>query len=335
MSSGVVIETVSDKEAGARLDRWIKRRVQISQGQVEKLLRTGQVRVDGARARANTRLETGQEVRLPPFSPEDYRGGGAAGRDDKPGAISPRDAAMIRDMVLYQDDDLIALNKPAGMAVQGGTRQGKHIDGLLGALADGDERPKLVHRLDKDTSGVLVLARHPRAAAELGELFRSRDMDKVYWAVTVGVPNPRAGQLRSWMVKGTGPGEDREKMQPGRQGQDGARHAITDYATVSTAGQKAAWVACKPLTGRTHQIRFHLMELGCAILGDGKYKTEREVPGGVGRGLHLHARAIIIPREHGRDIEIIAPLAPHMAETFNALGFLEEEAGGHLLEPFA
>lgn len=333
MSSGVVIETVSDKEAGSRLDRWIKRRVQISQGQVEKLLRTGQVRVDGARAKASTRLEAGQDVRLPPFSPEDYRGGGA--QQTRSEAVSARDAVFIRDLVLYQDDDLIALNKPAGIAVQGGTKQGRHIDGLLGALAEGEERPKLVHRLDRDTSGVLVLARHPRAAAELGELFRSRDMDKVYWAVTVGVPNPRAGQLRSWMVKGMGPGEDREKMQPGRQGQEGARHAITDYATVSNAGQKAAWVACKPLTGRTHQIRFHFQELGTAILGDPKYNTEREVPGGVGKGLHLHARGIIIPKESGRDIEIIAPLPSHMAETFEALGFLEEEAGSQLLEPFA
>ncbi|MEL6663799.1 MAG: pseudouridine synthase, partial [Pseudomonadota bacterium] len=151
---------------------------------------------------------------------------------------------------------------------------------------------------------------------------------------TIGVPNPRAGQLRSWMVKGQGPGDMREIMVPGRQGQEGARHAITDYATVSTAGQKAAWVACKPVTGRTHQIRFHLQELGTAILGDPKYKTEREVPGGVGQGLHLHARGIILPRGTGRDVEITAPLPPHLAESFAALGFLEEEAGSDLMEPF-
>ncbi|MEM9740555.1 MAG: RluA family pseudouridine synthase [Pseudomonadota bacterium] len=332
MSSGVVLETISHKEAGIRLDRWIKRRVQISQGQVEKLLRTGQVRVDGARAKANTRLEAGQEVRLPPFGPEVYRGG--ADRETKAGSVSARDAAFIRDLVLYQDNDLIALNKPAGIAVQGGTKQGRHIDGLLGALAEGGTRPKLVHRLDRDTSGVLVVARHPRAAAELGDLFRSREMDKVYWAVTIGAPVPRAGQLRSWMAKATGPGGAREKMGPGRQGQEGAKHAITDYATISTAGQKAAWVACKPLTGRTHQIRFHLQELGTAILGDPKYKTEREVPGGVGEGLHLHARGIIIPKDRGRDIEIVAPLPAHIIETFSALGFLEEEAGADLLEPF-
>ncbi|MEM1151076.1 MAG: RluA family pseudouridine synthase [Pseudomonadota bacterium] len=332
MSSGVVIETVSEKESGTRLDRWIKRRVQISQSKLEKLLRTGQVRVDGARAKASTRLDVGQEVRLPPFSPDDYRSGDA--KQPKAQSVGAKDAAFVRELVIYQDDDLIALNKPSGIAVQGGTKQGRHIDGLLAALANGGERPKLVHRLDRDTSGVLVLARHAQAAAELGELFRSREMDKVYWAVTVGAPNPRAGQLRSWMVKGAGPGDGKEKMVPGRQGQEGARHAITDYATLSTAGQKAAWVACKPVTGRTHQIRFHLQELGTAILGDPKYRTEREVPGGVGKGLHLHARGIIIPKARSRDIEITAPLPAHMVETFCALGFLEEEAGRDLRGAF-
>lgn len=335
MSGGAVTEIVTDKEAGARLDRWIKRRVQLSQGQIEKLLRTGQVRVDGARAKANMRLEAGQSVRLPPFSEEDYRARETISSAPK-SRVSARDTAFIRELVIYEDDDLIALNKPYGLAVQGGTKQGRHIDGMLaGLVEEGEERPKLVHRLDRDTSGVLVLARHPRAAAELGELFRSREMNKVYWAVTVGVPVPREGQLRSWMVKGSGPGEDREKMQAGRQGQEGARHAITDYATISTAGQRAAWVALKPLTGRTHQLRFHMQELGTSILGDPKYETRREVPGGVGEGLHLHARGIAIPRPNGRDAVITAPLPAHMKETFAALGFLEEEAGHDLLEPFA
>lgn len=335
MSSGAVTETVSDKEAGTRLDRWIKRRVQLSQGQIEKLLRTGQVRVDGARAKASTRLETGMSVRLPPFSEEDYRAREAPAAAPK-SRVSARDTAFIRDLVLYQDRDMIAINKPVGLAVQGGTKQGRHVDGMLAGLVDeGEERPKLVHRLDRDTSGVLVLARHPRAAAELGELFRSREMNKVYWAVTVGVPVPREGQLRSWMVKGSGPGEDRERMQPGRQGQEGARHAITDYATISTAGQRAAWVALKPQTGRTHQLRYHMQELGTSILGDPKYETRREVPGGVGSGLHLHARGIIIPKPNGRDAVITAPLPPHMAETFGVLGFLEEEAGPDLIAPFA
>ncbi|MEO0467021.1 MAG: RluA family pseudouridine synthase [Pseudomonadota bacterium] len=331
--SGATLEIVKAGEAGVRLDRWIKRRVQLSQGQVEKLIRTGQVRVDGSRAKSNTRLTAGQEVRLPPFSTDDYRRGAEV--DDRP-KVNSRDTGFIRGLVLYQDDELIALNKPAGIAVQGGTKQGRHIDGMLGALADEHgQKPKLVHRLDRDTSGVLVLGKTPSATARLGEDFRSREMDKVYWAITVGVPNPRAGQLRSWMVKGTGPGEDREKMQMGRQGQEGARHAITDYSTVSTAAQRAAWVALKPLTGRTHQLRFHLQELGTSILGDRKYATAREVPGGVGEGLHLHARGLIIPKPNGRDVVITAPLPPHMEETFSTLGFLIEEAGNDILEPFA
>lgn len=328
--SGVVTETVTDTEAGSRLDRFIKRRVQLSQGQIEKLLRTGQIRVDGARAKASMRLETGQAVRLPPLSAETWRP--VPGKRE--GKVSARDASFIRDLVLYQDADMIALNKPAGIAVQGGTGQGRHIDGLLDALAEGEHRPKLVHRLDRDTSGLLLLARHPAAAARLGELFRGRDMDKVYWAVTVGVPSPRAGQLRSWMARGSGRGEDREKMYISRQGAEGARHAITDYATVSTAAQRAAWVALKPLTGRTHQLRLHMCELGTSILGDTRYPTRREVPVGVGAGLHLHARALVIPRRRGRPLTLTAPLPEHVADTFAALGFLEEEAGTDPLAPF-
>lgn len=329
--SGVVTETVGAKEAGSRLDRFIKRRVRLSQGEVEKLLRTGQVRVDGGRAKANMRLEAGQLVRLPPLSAEAWR----PSERERAGTLPARDAAFIRELVIYRDDELIALNKPAGIAVQGGTGQGRHIDGLLGALTEGEHRPRLVHRLDRDTSGLLLLARHPAAAKRLGELFRSREMDKVYWAVTVGVPNPRAGQLRSWMAKGAGPGEAREKMRPARQGEPGARHAVTNYATISTAGQRAAWIALKPQTGRTHQLRFHMAELGTAILGDMKYETRREVPGGVAKGLHLHARALILPRAGRRPLMLEAPLPAHMQETFETLGFLEQEAGTSPLDPFA
>lgn len=331
MSGGVVFETVSDMESGTRLDRWIKRRTQITQGQLEKLLRTGQVRVDGARAKSSTRLHTGQQVRLPPFAETVYQrapaGAARASRSDR-GA-----AGFLRRLIIYQDDDLMALNKPSGIAVQGGTKQTRHIDGMLDALSNGETRPRLVHRLDRDTSGVLVLARHPRAAAELGALFRERALEKIYWAVTVGVPSPRSGQVRGWIVKGAG-AEGRERMEAGRQGQQGARHAVTDFATVSTAGQRAAWVACRPETGRTHQIRFHLQELGASILGDEKYKTGREVPGGVGAGLHLHARAIILPRASGPPRTITAPLPEHMTDTFRTLGFLEAEAGNAPSDPF-
>lgn len=344
MSGQIINETVSAKEDDTRLDRWLKRRLQITQGQVEKLLRTGQVRVDGGRAKSNTRVMAGMDVRYPQFDtgslPAKPRGAKAGGR-------SETDARFLRDLILYEDEDMFALNKPAGMAVQGGSKQARHIDGMLASLGDDEHCPVLVHRLDKDTSGVLLVARHPAAAARLGELFRSRDMDKVYWAVTVGVPNPPFGQIRCWMTKGV-PDEradggwrpvdprargrrrdsDRERMIRSAQGVDGAKHAITDYAVVSTAAQRAAWVALKPLTGRMHQLRFHMLEMETSILGDRKYQNRREVPQGLAPGLHLHARALVIPRTGGgKPITVQAPLPPHMKETFATLGFLEQEAG--------
>lgn len=326
--------TVTYEEAGARLDRWVKRRMTLTQGEVEKLLRTGQIRVDGARAKSNTRVQAGQEVRLPPHiskSGEHYK-------DEFPGGKhSGGDQKFMQDMVLFEDDDLIVLNKPAGFAVQGGTNTYRHVDGMLGYLRGNSEyRPKLVHRLDKETSGVLVVAKHPASAAHLSELFRGRTLDKIYWAVTVTVPHPPAGQVRCWMVKGDGSEdmEDRERMYRGAQGRGYAKHAISDYAVISTAGRRAAWVALKPITGRTHQLRFHMSELDAAIVGDEKYATRREVPQGIAPGLHLHARSIIIPQKRGKPITVTAPLPDHMQETFNTLGFLESEAGKDPLAPF-
>ncbi len=324
-------EIVTHEEAGARLDRWVKRRMTVTQGEVEKLLRTGQIRVDGARAKSNTRVVAGQSVRLPPQGARPARKYEDANKSG-PGA---KDARFMRDLVLYEDEDMFVLNKPAGLAVQGGTNTKRHIDGMLGALRGNSEyRPKLVHRLDKDTSGALMIARHPAAAARLGELFRGRTLDKIYWAVTVRVPNPRQGQVRCWMARGVPPDEDKELMYRSAQGQLGAKHSITDYSVVSTAGQRAAWVALKPLTGRTHQLRLHMTELDSSLLGDPRYQTRREVPQGVAPGLHLHARALVVPRKSGKPLTIIAPLPPHMKETFQTLGFLESEAGSDPLAPF-
>ena len=330
MSGQVINETVSAKEAGVRLDRWIKRRNPLTQGQIEKLLRTGQIRVDGARAKSSTRLEPGMIVRLPPPA---TAGGQTASRDPRPRNTS-RDFEFLKPLIIYEDEDMFVLNKPSGVAVQGGTKQGgRHIDGMLDALSDGEYRPRLIHRLDKDTSGLLVIARHPAAAARLGKLFKSREIEKVYWAVTVGVPQPHAGQLRSWMTKGEGQ-EGRERMVLGRHGDRDSKHAITDYAVISTAAQRAAWVALKPQTGRTHQLRFHMHELGTSILGDTKYQTAREVPQGVAPGLHLHAYALVMPRARGPKLVLRAPLSGTMKQTFETLGFSESEAGSDPLEPF-
>jgi 23S rRNA pseudouridine955/2504/2580 synthase len=341
----IVTETVSLEEEGARLDRWVKRRVPMTQAQLERLLRTGQIRVDGARAKASHRLNAGQEVRLPFFKPDE------SGKPFRPARGQDTESAFLKALVIHEDDEMIVLNKPAGLAVQGGTGQGRHVDGMLDALQSGEHRPALVHRLDKDTSGLLMLAKHPAAAARLGEMFRGRDIEKVYWAVTVGVPSPQHGQIRCWMVKAipddtaeggyrlAEPGgkrrdSDRERMVRSAQGVEGARHAITDYAVITTAGQRAAWVALRPHTGRMHQLRLHMLEMNTSILGDRKYKSRREVPHGLADGLHLHARGLVIPRPRGAPLTLEAPLPDHMLQTFQTLGFLEKEAGRHPLDPF-
>jgi 23S rRNA pseudouridine955/2504/2580 synthase len=322
----VVNLEVDADEDDTRLDRWLKRKFHgLTQGQIEKACRTGEIRVDGTRAKANTRVKSGQSVRIPPMAPPP-----GAKKDDgeKPRTkVKSSDADMMRSLVIYEDDRIIALNKPSGLAVQGGTGTTRHIDALSRALVDDtEEKPRLVHRLDRDTTGVLVLAKTVPAANFLGKLFRSRDLDKIYWAVTLGVPHPQNGEIRGWMVKSAGPGGEKEKMRSADQKEKGAVHAVTLYSVISNAGQKAAWVALKPETGRTHQLRFHMAEMGTAIVGDGKYTCHREVPQGLASGLHLHARALRLPGPKGKPIEIVADLPEHMKKTFDVLGFEEDSA---------
>ncbi|MBY0565228.1 MAG: RluA family pseudouridine synthase [Hyphomonadaceae bacterium] len=325
MRSVETIEVAED-DGVARIDRWLRRRYpHLTQGQVEKLLRTGQVRVDGARVKASDRVAPGQKVRVPPL-PD------AAPKRD-PGALSVRDEAFVRALVIHRDNDVIVLNKPPGLAVQGGEKTTRHLDGLLEGLKfDAEKKPKLVHRLDRDTSGCLVLARHPRAAAALSAAFRDRDTDKIYWAIVVGSPRPMAGEIRGWMRKAPGAREaDREMMQRCVQSDEGAVHAITQYAVISEAADRAAWVALRPVTGRTHQLRFHMAEIGHAIIGDPKYKCDRPTPNNVGSTLLLHARALRLPHPSGGELKLIAPTPEHMRASFDALGFEERDAG----DPFA
>lgn len=331
MSNQVTIHTIGEADSGVRLDRWIRRIKDVPQGQIEKLLRTGQIRVDGRRIKSKERLTTGCSVRLPPL-PEKALDKHVLSQ------IKQSEREYIRQMVIYEDEELIAINKPSGIAVQGGSKILTHIDGLLDALSNGDERPKLIHRLDKDTSGVLLLAKNTRAAADIGSLFRNREISKIYWAVTNGVPVPKSGQLRGWMTKSQAtlskskePSQgSREKMYLAKQNDKNAVHAITDYIVISSAAQKAAWVALRPHTGRTHQLRLHMAELGTSILGDVKYQTTRDTPSGLGNGLHLHAYAVLLPNKS----TITAPLPKHMKNTFNVFGFLEQEAGKHPEEIF-
>lgn len=316
---------VRAEDGEARLDRFLRRRFpDLSQGQIERMIRTGQVRVDGARAKANDRVSTGQSVRVPPLPDP-------APKVDR-AALSPADVAFIQQYVIHRDRDVIVLNKPAGLATQGGMKVTQSVDSLLEGLKfDAEAKPKLVHRLDKDTSGCLVLARNPAAAAHMAGAFKSRETLKVYWAIALGAPRPPAGEIRGWLKKALGPlDSDREMVRRASHGEEDALFAITQYEVLSEAAQRASWVSLRPVTGRTHQLRFHMAEAGYAILGDRKYVCDRPTPGALSEKLHLHARAIEAPHPAGGILKVIAPLPDHMVKTFDALGFEE----GWAKDPF-
>lgn len=302
--------TVTEAEEGLRLDKWFKRRYpELPFGRLAKLLRTGQVRVGGKRAKAGQRLEAGVEVRVPPL-------GAPAPRPVKRPPVNAEDAAAIRTMTLYEDGDVLVLNKPPGLATQGGTGTTRHIDGMLDSLSKGDERPLLVHRLDRDTSGVLVLAKTRKVASELGKSFRSRSARKIYWALVVGVPEMAEGKISAPLAK-----EDRPRGERMEVSDEGKR-AVTLYTVMDRAAHTAAWLALMPLTGRTHQLRAHAVHMGHPIVGDGKYGgKDAHLAGQVSGKLHLHARRIVIDHPRGGKIDVTAPLPAHMAETWRLFGF--------------
>ncbi|MEZ5885511.1 MAG: RluA family pseudouridine synthase [Paracoccaceae bacterium] len=338
--SGVRLMTVAEADGESRLDRWLKKRLpEVTQGQVEKWCRTGQIRVDGARAKASTRIGPGAEVRVPPV-PKPTRPEEASA---VPG-LPDEDARMIQAAVLWKDEHIIALNKPPGLPSQGGSGQGhRHVDGLTAALMFGfKDRPKLVHRLDKDTSGILLLARTDRIARALSEAFRQRTTRKIYWAAVAGVPNPKMGTIRFGLVKAAGRGAagEGEKMvaiHPSKVDQtEGAKRATTDYAVLDALGTRASWVAMVPITGRTHQLRAHMAELGHPIVGDGKYGGSgqenlgdgwgAQLGGDISRKLHLHARSIAFDHPiSGKRITLTAPLPDHMKRTWKTLGWSETD----------
>ncbi|WP_426958221.1 RluA family pseudouridine synthase [Muricoccus radiodurans] len=308
------LRTVSDDEADLRLDRWFRRHhPNLTQGALQKMLRTGQVRVDGKRAETGTRLMPGQQIRVPPL-PE-----GPPPAPDARKAVSDRDAAMLERLVIYRDDSVIALDKPHGLPVQGGPNIARHLDGMLDALRFGaDDRPRLVHRLDRDTSGVLLLARTPGAAAKLAAAFRGRDARKTYWALVVGRPHPLEGRIDMPLAKTGGPRG--ERITPAEDA-EGTR-AVTDFRVVDNARKHVSWLEMHPLTGRTHQLRVHAASaLKTPILGDGKYGGAAAHIEGMSGLLHLHARAIEVPHPEGGTLSVSAALPPHMDESFAFLGF--------------
>ncbi len=319
------VETIRVKkdEDGLRLDRWFKIHFpDVGYTYLQKLLRSGQVRVNSKRAEAKDRIEAGQEIRVPAVVRQPMRP--KAGADGaKPPTISKADRDLIEGMILYEDEHVLVLNKPFGLAVQGGTGTKRHIDGLLAAMADrfGD-RPRLVHRLDRDTTGVLLVAKHRDAAAKLGRVFQTRSAAKTYWALVKGVPKPSQGKVAAALVKASGPEGDRvRKAEPGEQ--DKAMHATTHYSVIDRVAHKAAWVSLKPVTGRQHQLRAHMALIGHPIVGDNKYgAADVLVDSGIDAMLHLHARRLVLPHPYlpGTKIDVTAPLPPHMLKSWDMLG---------------
>jgi 23S rRNA pseudouridine955/2504/2580 synthase len=322
--TGVETRIVAPDDEDIRLDRWFRRIAPgLTHGRLEKLLRTGQVRVDGKRAKASQRLKPGQQVRVPPLGEAPEPAPGAAARL----ALDPKLAAEVRGWVLHRDPDVIAIAKPAGLAVQGGSGTRRHLDAMLDALAfDADERPRLVHRLDRDTSGVLLLARSAAAARRLADAFRGRDAQKLYWAIVAGSPERDAGTIDLPLAKK--PGRSGEQVVVDREN---GQRAVTGLRVIDRAGRRAAWLALWPHTGRTHQLRVHCAAIGTPILGDGKYGgREAFLPGAeVAKRLHLHARRIDIAHPAGGRLVVTAPLPADLQATWRFFGF--EEAEGDLI----
>lgn len=319
LATGVQQLVVTPDENEMRIDRFLEARFpQLSFSHIQRIVRKGELRVDGKRADSKDRLTEGQTVRIPPLKLEEQ-------------AERPRSAkadadtiGFLRSITLYEDDDVMVLNKPAGLAVQGGSGTTKHVDKMLEALTGKDgQKPRLVHRLDKDTAGCLVIAKSRFAAATLAKTFRSRAARKVYWALVVGVPRVKQGRISTYLAREEAYDGD-QRMAVAQHGEDGAMHAVTYYAVVETAAQKLAWLSLKPVTGRTHQLRAHTTHIGHPIIGDPKYFNIQnwELPGGIQNKLHLLARRIVLPHPRGKGtIDVSAPLPPHMRQSWNLLGF--------------
>lgn len=322
MTGAVETIKVAHDEAGMRLDRWFRVHFpNVGHVYLQKLLRSGQVRVDSRRIEANARLDAGAEVRVPRIVRQPPKSTSSEAKGALPASKADRD--LIESCILFEDDDILVLNKPFGIAVQGGTGTRRHIDGILAGMVDrfGD-RPRLVHRLDRDTTGVLLIAKKRDIAAKLGRTFQTRAAAKTYWALVKGLPSPRQGKIEAALVKASGPEGDRvRKAEPGEQ--DAAMHATTHYSVIDRVANRAAWVSLKPVTGRQHQLRAHMAMIGHPIIGDNKYEGGiTQIMEALEPKLHLHARRLVLPHPRGgkAPIDVTAPLPPHMLRSFEIIG---------------
>jgi 23S rRNA pseudouridine955/2504/2580 synthase len=317
MPTSVQTVTVTADETGMRVDRFLEARFPgLSFSHIQRVIRKGEVRVNGKRTQPKQRLEAGQAVRIPPLRLDAPKPRGPANDADA------KTREFLNSITLHEDDDVLVFNKPMGLAVQGGSGTTRHLDGMLEVLRDSHgQRPRLVHRLDKDTAGCLLVAKTRFAAAALAKTFRSRSARKIYWALVAGVPKVPQGRISTFLAKEER--EDESIMRIARHGEKGASHAVTYYALVETAGPLLAWLSLKPVTGRTHQLRAHMAHIGHPIVGDPKYFSIEnwELPGGMQNKLHLLARRIVVPHPRGGIVDVSAPLPPHMLQSWNLLGF--------------
>ena len=315
----MTVQTVAvmPDESGMRVDRFLEARFPgLAFSHIQRIIRKGELRVNGRRVHPNDRLAAEAKVRIPPLRLDQTKSRGASSEADE------KTRTFLKSITLYEDADVLVLDKPMGLAVQGGSGTVRHVDGMLAVLQEPDgQRARLVHRLDKDTAGCLLVAKTRFAAAALAKTFRSRAARKIYWALVAGVPKPRQGRISTFLAKEEMEGDSR--MRIARHGEEGASHAVTYYAVVETAARKLAWLSLKPVTGRTHQLRAHMAHIGHPIVGDPKYfaKENWELPGGIQNRLHLLARRIVVPHPRGGVIDVTAPLPPHMQQSWNLLGF--------------
>ena len=307
---------VTADENNMRVDRFLEAHFPgLSFSHIQRIVRKGELRVNGKRADSKDRLEEGQSIRIPPLKLDAPKVAGELSE------AATKTLAALKDMILYEDADVMVLNKPAGLAVQGGSGTTRHVDQMLEAMRDAKgQKPRLVHRLDKETAGCLLIAKTRFAATALTGSFRHRSARKIYWALVAGVPKPKQGRISTYLAKEEG--EEDTIMRIAAHGDEGASHAVTYYAVVETSAQKLAWVSLKPVTGRTHQLRAHMAHIDHAIVGDPKYfnKENWQLPGGLQKRLHLLARRIVIPHPRGGFIDATAPLPPHMLQSWNLLG---------------